>query len=143
MLKEFKAFISKGNVLELAVGLIMATYFGAIVKSMVDDLIMPALGNLIGGIDFSSLKIVITEAKAAVINADGTEISAAVNEVAIRWGLFLNTILTFVIVAFSVFLVIKAYNKFQKKKDETPAPKEPTDDQKLLAEIRDILKSKS
>lgn len=141
MLKEFKAFIAKGNVLELAVGLIMATYFGAIVKSMVDDLLMPILGNLIGGIDFSSLKIIITEGKDAVLGADGTEISAAVNEVAIRWGMFLNHIITFVIVAFSVFMVVKAYNKLQKKKEEAPAaPKEPSNEEKLLTEIRDLLK---
>lgn len=135
MLKEFKAFISKGNVLDLAVGLIMATYFGAIVKSMVDDMLMPLIGKLIGGVDFNDLKYVISE---AVMDAEGNETAA---EVAIRYGTFINTIITFIFVAFSVFLVVKAYNKLKKKEEEKPAaPPAPTKDQELLTEIRDLLK---
>lgn len=135
MLKEFKAFISKGNVLDLAVGLIMATYFGAIVKSMVDDMLMPLIGKMIGGIDFNDMKFVISE---AVMGADGTETTA---EVAIRYGTFINHIITFIFVAFSVFIIVKMYNKMQKKKEEAPAPPAgPTKDQELLMEIRDLLK---
>lgn len=137
MLKEFKAFISKGNVLDLAVGLIMATYFGAIVKSMVDDLLMPIVGNLIGGIDFKEMKYVISE---AVMDAEGIETAA---EVSINYGMFINNVITFIIVAFSVFMIVKGYNKMKKKEEEAPAPAPapgPTKDQELLTEIRDLLK---
>lgn len=135
MLKEFKAFIAKGNVLDLAVGLIMATYFGAIVKSMVDDLLMPVIGNLIGGIDFKEMKYVISE---AVVDAEGVQTAA---EVAINYGTFINNVITFIIVAFSVFMIVKGYNKMKKKEEEKPAPAPgPTKDQELLMEIRDLLK---
>lgn len=135
MLKEFKAFISKGNVLDLAVGLIMATYFGAIVKSMVDDLLMPVVGNLIGGVDFKEMKYVISE---AVMDAEGVETAA---EVSVNYGMFINHIITFVIVAFAVFMIVRGYNKMKKKEEEAPAPAPgPTKDQELLTEIRDLLK---
>ena len=111
MLKEFKEFISRGNVIDLAVGLIMATYFGAIVKSLVDDLLMPVIGKLIGGIDFKNMEHVLSK---AVQNADGTETAA----VSIRYGVFINNIITFIIVAFAVFMVVKGYNRLKKKKEE-------------------------
>jgi len=134
MIKEFKEFIARGNVLELAVGLIMATYFGAIVKSFVEDVIMPPIGQLIAGVDFSSLKLAIGERTLE----DGT-----VEAVTINYGMFINTIITFIIVSFAVFIVIKAYNNFLKKKqDETPAePPAPSNEEKLLMEIRDLLKN--
>ena len=132
MLKEFKAFISRGNVLDLAVGLIMATYFGAIVKSFVDDILMPPIGMLIGGVDFAELKMKISEKTAE----DGT-----ITEVFINYGSFINTITTFVIVAFAIFLIVKAYNKMQAKKEEAPAaPPAPSKEEQLLTEIRDLLK---
>ncbi|MBN2698738.1 MAG: large-conductance mechanosensitive channel protein MscL [Bacteroidales bacterium] len=139
MLKEFKEFISKGNVLEMAVGLIMAVYFGAIVKSLVDHIIMPPIGLLLGNVDFSSLKAVIKEA--AVVNG------VDVPEVAISYGLFINTIITFLIVALAIFLVVKGYNKMkdnmEKKKEEAPAePPAPSKEEVLLTEIRDLLKQK-
>ncbi len=138
MLKEFKTFISKGNVLDMAIGLIMATYFGAIVKSMVDDLLMPIIGNLIGGIDFKEMKWIISE---AIINNEGVETA---QEVAFRYGNFINTIITFIIVSFTVFMVGKAYNKTKKKKEEAPAPEpEPTKEEILLTEIRDLLKNRN
>ncbi|HAP69881.1 MAG TPA: large conductance mechanosensitive channel protein MscL, partial [Flavobacteriales bacterium] len=99
MIKEFKTFISKGNVLEMAVGLIMATYFGAIIKSLVADIIMPPIGLAMGGVDFAELKVVLQD---AVAEAEGV---VAVPEVAIAYGSFINTIITFVIVAFCIFLV--------------------------------------
>jgi large conductance mechanosensitive channel len=136
MIKEFKEFISKGNVLEMAVGLIMATYFGAIVKSLVNDIIMPPIGLAMGGVDFAEMKLVLQEAVAE------TDAAAAVPEVAIAYGAFINTILTFIIVAFCIFLVVKAYNNMKRKEEAAPAPPPPgpTDDQKLLMEIRDLLK---
>lgn len=137
MLKEFKQFISKGNVLEMAVGLIMAVYFGAIIKSLVDHIIMPPIGMLLGNVDFSSLKVVLQE---AAMNGD-----VEVAEVAISYGMFLNTIITFVIVAFAIFMVVKGYNKMkanmEKKEAEAPAaPPAPTKEEVLLSEIRDLLK---
>jgi len=137
MLKEFKSFISKGNVLEMAVGLIMALYFGAIVKSLVDHIIMPPIGMLLGNIDFSDLKIILVE---ATMNGE-----TAVPEVAISYGIFINTIITFIIVSFCIFLVVKGYNKMkenmEKKEEEAPAaPPAPSKEEVLLTEIRDLLK---
>lgn len=137
MLKEFKQFISKGNVMEMAVGLILALYFGAIVKSLVDHIIMPPIGLLLGNVDFSNLKIVL---QAAQTNGD-----TVIPEVAISYGLFLNTIITFLIVALAIFLVVKGYNKMkenlEKKEAEAPAaPPAPSKEEVLLTEIRDLLK---
>lgn len=140
MLKEFKQFIAKGNVIDLAVGLIMATYFGAIVKSLVNDIIMPPIGKLIGGIDFSQLKITIQD---AVVDASG---KITTPPVAIHYGTFINNIITFVIVAFSIFLVVRAYNKMKDKMEKKEAAEEaavpavPTNEEVLLTEIRDLLK---
>lgn len=141
MLKEFKKFIAKGNVLEMAVGLIMAVYFGAIVKSLVDDIIMPPIGMLLGGIDFSELKVVVQEAIPAVTDAAGVIAIPEVSEVAIKYGNFINTILTFVIVAFAIFMIVKGYNNMKKKEAAAPAaPPAPTKEETLLTEIRDLLK---
>ena len=103
MLNEFKKFISKGNVMEMAVGLIMATYFGAIVKSLVNDIIMPPIGLLMGGVDFANLKMVLQAGVAESAEGAGD----AVAEVAITYGAFINTIITFIIVAFAIFMVVK------------------------------------
>lgn len=134
-MKEFKKFISRGNVIDMAVGLIMATYFGAIVKSLVNDIIMPPVGLLLGGVDFSALKIVIKEAQG----------DAA--EVAVNYGAFINTIITFLIVSFAIFMVVKMYNKMQDRlaanEKEAPAPPPaPSKEEVLLTEIRDLLKKK-
>lgn len=120
---------------EIAVGLIMATYFGAIAKSLVNDVIMPPIGLLLGGVDFSTMKVVLQEA-----SADG-----ATAEVAINYGIFFNTVLTFVIVAFAVFMIVKSYNRmkerWEKKEEAAPAaPPKPTKEEVLLTEIRDLLK---
>ena len=140
-MNEFKKFISKGNVLDMAVGLIMATYFGAIVKSMVNDILMPPIGMILGGVDFSQLKVVIQPAIAESVAgaADGTA------EVAIYYGLFINSIITFLIVAFAIFMVVKGYNnmkeRLEKKEAEAPAaPPAPSKEEVLLTEIRDLLK---
>jgi large conductance mechanosensitive channel len=148
MLKEFKQFISKGNVLEIAIGLIMASYFGSIVKSMVDDILMPPLGKLIGGVDFSTLKIIIQKTVNPVMDGN-TVVSPGIKEVAIRYGVFLNTVITFLIVAFCIFLIVKAYNKMKEKMEKKEAektaaePPTPSKEEILLTEIRDLLKNKN
>jgi len=134
-MKEFKKFISRGSVIDMAVGLIMATYFGAKVKSLVNDIIMPPVGMLLGGVDFSSLKFIIQEAQGEQA------------EVALQYGLFINTILTFLIVSFAIFMVVKTYNKMQdkmQKKEEEVKKTDPilTKEEVLLTEIRDLLKKK-
>jgi large conductance mechanosensitive channel len=141
MFKEFKKFIARGNVLEMAVGLIIAVYFGAIVKSLVDDILMPPIGMLLGGIDFSELKVVIQKGLPAVLDNMGGTASPEVAEVAIKYGNFINTVITFLIVAFAIFLLLKGYNKMKKKQEEAPAaPAAPTKEEILLTEIRDLLK---
>ncbi len=134
MFKEFKNFIMTGNVIEFAVAVIMAGAVGAVVNGFVNDIVMPVVGLLTGGVDFSDLKIVL---QAAVAESEGV---AAVPEVAIRWGAWVNTLVNLVIVGFVMFLIIKAYNKMRKPKEEAPAaPAGPTQEE-LLAEIRDLLK---
>lgn len=140
-MEEFKKFISKGNVLDMAVGLIMATYFGAIVKSLVDHIIMPPVGLLIGGVNFTKLKIVLQEAQAP----STPEATDGLAEVAINYGMFINTIITFIIVAWAIFILVKAYNKMkermEKKEAAAPAaPPAPSKEEVLLTEIRDLLK---
>ncbi len=129
MIKEFKEFIMKGNVLELAIAVILAGAFGLVVKTFTSDVIMPVVGYFIGGVDFADLKIVL---KAAA--------GEDVPEVAILWGKFVNTIINFLIVALVLFFIIKAYNKTQKEKEEAPAPPAGPSQEDLLAEIRDLLK---
>lgn len=132
-IKEFKEFAMRGSVIDLAVGVIIGGAFGKIVTSLVDDIIMPPIGFLTGGVDFSQLKYVIVDADKA----------NKVEEVAIKYGNFLNVIIQFLIIAFCIFLVIKALNSFKKKQEVAPevAPA-PTKEEVLLTEIRDILKNK-
>ena len=134
LIQEFKKFVSRGNVIELAVGLIMATYFGAIVKSFVNDIIMPPVGYVIAGVDFAELKIQIAERTLA----DGS-----LEAITINYGAFINTIITFMIVSAAIFLVVKGYNEFMKKEEAKPEPKpaEPSREEMLLTEIRDLLKN--
>ena len=136
---EFKEFIARGNVMDMAVGVIIGGAFGKISTSLVNDVIMPAVSMLTGGVDFNNWKIVL---KAAVAGADGTIDPAT--EVAIRYGAFLATILDFLIIAFAVFCLIKFLNSLHRKKEEAPAappaPPEPSAEEKLLTEIRDLLK---
>ena len=131
MLKEFKDFAMKGNVVDLAVGVIMGGAFGTIVKSLVEDVLMPPLGYAANGVDFSKLAIHIGEK----VNKDGK-----VEPVEIRYGNFLNNTISFVIIAFSVFLLVKAMNAVNKKKAEAPPP--PTKTEELLTQIRDSLAKK-
>ena len=143
-LGEFKTFIARGNVMDMAVGVIIGGAFGKFSTSLVNDVIMPLISVLTGGIDFSNWKIVL---KAAVAGADGA-IDAS-TEIAIRYGAFLATILDFLIIAFAVFLMIKTINgfhdKMKKQEEAVPveesAPPEPSNEEKLLTEIRDLLKA--
>ncbi|MNJ46512.1 Large-conductance mechanosensitive channel [compost metagenome] len=124
MWKEFKTFAFKGNVLDLAIAVIIGAAFGKIVSSVVDDIIMPLLGILLGGRDFSGIVI-------------------EVNEASIKIGSFIQTIIDFLIIAFSIFLFIKLLNKFKNKAEPEPEkPAEPSNEEKLLTEIRDLLKNK-
>lgn len=133
LIQEFKKFVSRGNVIELAVGLIMATYFGAIVKSFVNDIIMPPVGYAIAGVDFANLKLKI---------AEQTLMDGSIQAITINYGAFINTIITFVIVSLAIFSVVKMYNTFMEKEEEKPAPKpvEASKEEVLLTEIRDLLK---
>lgn len=131
ILEEFKNFAIKGNVLDLAVAVIIGGAFGKIVTSLVNDLLMPSIGLLLGNTDFSNLKIML---KAA------TEQTEAVT---LNYGVFINTVIDFLIVAISIFMAIKAFNRIKKKEvDQPSAPPEPTKEEVLLSEIRDILKEK-
>lgn len=121
LLKEFKEFAIKGKVIDLAVGVVIGGAFGKIVASLVEDVIMPIVGALIGGIDFSSLAITVGQAN-------------------IKYGNFIQQILNFLIIAFSIFIFVKAMNAFRKQEEEAPA--EPSNEEKLLTEIRDLLKEK-
>ena len=140
-ISEFKQFIARGNVMDMAVGVIIGGAFGKISTSLVNDVIMPVISMLTGGISFDDWKIVL---KAAVAGADGAIDPAT--EVAIRYGTFLATILDFLIIAFAVFCMIKAINAFHRKKEEAPAeppaPPAPSNEEVLLTEIRDLLKNK-
>lgn len=142
IVKEFKEFIMKGNVLDLAVAVIIATAFKAIVTSFVKDVLMPPIGLLLGGTDFSDLKIVLREGSDAVLNGEQV-VTPAVNGVALNYGLFINTVIDFLIIGFAIFWIVKTYNKTKKKKEEAPAaPPAPSKEEVLLTEIRDILKEK-
>ena len=130
IISEFKAFAVKGNVVDMAVGIIIGAAFGKIVSSFVGDVVMPPLGVLIGGVDFSDLAIVLKAAEGDV---------AAVT---VGYGKFIQTILDFLIVAFAIFMGIKVLNKLKREEEAAPAaPAAPTKEQELLSEIRDLLKT--
>jgi large conductance mechanosensitive channel len=120
----------RGNVVDLAVGIVIGGAFGKIISSLVTDIIMPPIGVLLGGVDFKTLSYVMKPA---------TDTAASV---AINYGLFINTIIDFVIIAFSIFMVIRVMNKMKKKQEEAPKPVEPNKQEVLLTEIRDLLKKK-
>lgn len=129
MLKEFKAFAMKGNVIDMAVGIIIGAAFGKIVSSFVADVIMPPIGLLLGGVDFTNLAITLKAAEGDT------------PAVLLKYGVFINTLIDFLIIAFAIFMAIKAMNSLKKKEEEKPAtPPAPPPDVQLLTEIRDLLK---
>ena len=125
MLKEFKEFAMRGNVIDMAVGIVIGGAFGKIVSSFVNDVLMPPIGMALGGVDFSDLAIMLGEGEEAA---------------SINYGLFVNNVLDFVIIAFAIFMVVKGMNSMKKNEEEKPAaPPEPSKEEKLLTEIRDLL----
>ena len=133
MMGEFKAFAMRGNVVDLAVGVVIGAAFGKIVTSLVNDIIMPPIGLLTGGVDFADLKWVLKPANV-------TDPAHKVAEVAIQYGIFINTLIQFIIIALAIFMVVKAINRMNRKEEAAPAA--PTADVVLLTEIRDLLKTK-
>ena len=138
MFKEFKEFAIKGNVVDLAVGVIIGASFGTIVKSLVDDIIMPPIGFLLGNVDFTNLYVVIKEGAKAPGPYNTLADATAAGAIMIKYGAFINTIVSFSIVAFSVFLIVRQLQKLKKAEGVVTPP--PGDEVKLLTEIRDLLK---
>jgi large conductance mechanosensitive channel len=139
VLKEFKAFAMRGNVVDMAVGIVIGASFGKIVSSLVGDVIMPPIGLLMGKVDFSQLFLNISGGDYATLAAAKEAGAATIN-----YGAFLNTVLDFIIVAFAIFMVIKGMNKMKKKEEEKPAePPKPSAEVVLLTEIRDSLRSRT
>ncbi len=131
MLKEFKEFAVKGNMMDLAIGVIIGGAFGAVVNSLVNNVLMPVIGLATGGVNFADKAITLKEA-----GADG-------KPVLLQYGIFINLVITFIIVAFACFMMVKAMNKMRRQQEEAPAPDpEPSAEEKLLTEIRDLLKAK-
>ena len=131
MMSEFKSFAMRGNVVDMAVGIVMGGAFGKIVSSFVADVLMPPIGMALGGVDFSDLAVTLQEAEGEV---------AAVT---LNYGVFIQTVVDFVIIAFAIFLVVKAMNSMKKKEEEAPPPPpKPTKEEELLTEIRDALRAK-
>ena len=129
IIKEFKEFAMKGNVMDMAVGIIIGGAFGKIISSFVADVLMPPIGMLLGGMDFSKMAITLKPG------------SEGVEPVLLKYGVFINTTIDFLIIAFAIFMVVKGMNSLKKKQEEAPAaPPEPPADVKLLTEIRDLLK---
>lgn len=135
-ISEFKEFAMRGNVIDLAVGVVIGGAFGKIVSSLVNDVVMPLIGKILGGVNFSELSVVLTPAQ---MGADGKEVAAAV---LLRYGAFIQSIIDFALIAFAVFMAIKVINRLQRKKEEAPAPAAPAEDIVLLTEIRDALRSR-
>ena len=141
--KEFKAFISRGNVLDMAVGLIIGSAFTAIVNSLVGDLLMPLLGLLTGKMDFSQLKLVLQPAVEEVLDETGAVVTPAVAEISLNYGSFIQSVISFLLIALAVFILVKAISKLHRTKEEEPKPEPKPDPQiVLLTEIRDLLKEK-
>jgi large conductance mechanosensitive channel len=140
MLKEFRDFAMRGNVVDMAVGIIVGGAFGVIAKTLVSDIVMPPIGLLLGGVDFSNLFLVLKEG-AQIAGPYATLADAqAAGAVTLNWGVFLNTVVNFVVVAFAIFVVVKAINTA--KRQEAAAPPAPPEEVVLLREIRDSLRGR-
>ena len=147
MLKEFREFAVKGNMLDMAVGIIVGAAFGTVVQSLVKDVIMPPIGLLLGGVDFTNIFLTVREG--ADVAGPYATLAAAqeAGAVTINLGVFANAVISFMIVSFSVFLIVRNFNKLRRTEEEAakapPAPPEPSAEEKLLAEIRDLLKAQA
>lgn len=139
MLKEFKDFAVKGNVLDMAIGLVIGGAFAPIVKSLVDDILMPVIGLFMGGVDFGERFLILKDAAGSAPYAT-LEAAKEAGAVTMNWGVFVNTIVTFIIVAFAIFMMVKTFNRW--KQEEEAAPSAPPQDVVLLEEIRDALKAR-
>jgi large conductance mechanosensitive channel len=130
MMKEFKTFAMRGNVMDMAIGIIIGAAFGKIISSFVGDILMPPIGLLIGGLDFSNIVITLKQA-----------VDESTPAVTMNLGIFINTVIDFIIIAFAIFMVVKGMNRMKKKEEAAPPPPPgPTAEEKLLTEIRDLLK---
>ena len=141
MLKEFKEFAMRGNVMDMAIGIIIGAAFGAIVTSLVNDVLMPPIGLLLGGVDFSNMFMTLKEGAAAPGPYASLAAAKAAGAVTINVGLFVNALISFLLVAFAVFLLVKAINRMRRQEPPPPAP--PTTQEVLLAEIRDLLRTRT
>ena len=149
-IEDFKAFALKGNVVDMAVGVIIGGAFGKIVTSVVNDIIMPPIGVLVGGVDFKDLKVVLQDATPEQLDEAGNVVQAAVAEVTLNYGAFIQNVVDFLIIALAIFFMIKGITRLteMKKKKEVeapatpPAPPAPSKEEVLLTEIRDLLKGK-
>ena len=143
MLKEFKEFAAKGNMLDMAVGIVIGAAFATIIGSLVNDIVMPPIGLALGGVDFSEMFLVLGQGDPAGPYAT----LAAAKEsgaVTMNWGIFVNSLITFAIIAFALFMVIKGFNKMKAEEEAAAeAPPEPSAEERLLGEIRDLLRSKA
>ena len=143
MLKEFREFAVKGNMLDMAVGIIIGAAFGTIVTVLVNDVIMPVVGLFTGGADFSQMHAVLQDGSPAGPYAT-LEAAAEAGAVTLNWGLFVNALISFLIIAFVLFMIIRNFNRLKKAEEEAPpAPPEPSAEETLLTEIRDLLKQQA
>ncbi len=142
MLKEFKEFAIKGNMLDMAVGIIIGAAFGTVVKSLVDDILMPIIATITGAPDFSNLFVVLqAPAETAGVNMESIEAVREAGGVALGYGLFINALIAFLLVAIALFFIVKGMNQLRREREEAPAPPpEPSVEEQLLTEIRDLLK---
>ena len=144
MLKEFKEFAIKGNMLDMAVGIIIGAAFATIVNSLVNDVIMPPIGLALGGVDFADFFIVLREGAEAAAPYASLAAAKEAGAVTLNYGVFVNALISFLIVAFSVFMIVRSFNKLKRKEEEAPAePPKPSAEEGLLAEIRDLLKARA
>ena len=142
MLKEFKEFAMRGNVVDMAVGIIIGAAFGTIVQSLVNDVIMPPVGLALGNVDFSNLFVILREGTSPGPYPALSD-AAAAGAVTINYGAFINTVISFLIVAVAVFILVRGVNSMRRQEEAAPeAPPEPSNEEKILGEIRDILKSR-
>lgn len=147
MLKEFQEFALKGNVLDMAVGIVIGVAFGTIITSLVNDVLMPPIGMLLGGVDFSELYFVVSAAEAVPGPYSSLAAAREAGAVVIAWGLFANAIISFVIVAFAVFMLVRSFNKLRRaagpetEEEAPPGAPEVSAEERLLGEIRDLLKA--